>query len=141
MANKLYRSEDNRVIGGVCAGLAKHFDVDVVLVRLVFVALGFVNGLGVLAYLILWLVVPDEGRSEMTGEDVLRANLDDIRQRARQVGESLRNSGRSNMIIGGLLVLIGASLLLKTFVPAISAGLIWPIALIGLGVYLLVTHL
>lgn len=141
MANKLYRSEDNRVIGGVCAGLARHFDVDPVLVRLVFVALAFVNGLGVLAYLILWLVVPDEGRGEMAGEDVLRANLDDIRRQVRQAGQSLRTSSRSNVIVGVLLVAIGASLLLKTFFPAISAGLVWPVALIGLGAYLLITHL
>jgi phage shock protein PspC (stress-responsive transcriptional regulator) len=59
MARQLVRSERDRVIAGVCAGLAEHFDVDPVLVRVAFVVAALF-GPGVLAYVILWIAVPRE---------------------------------------------------------------------------------
>jgi phage shock protein PspC (stress-responsive transcriptional regulator) len=59
----LYRSERNKMIGGVCAGLAAHFGVDVTLVRLGAVLLGVVGHVPVVAiYLILWAIMPVEPR-------------------------------------------------------------------------------
>ena len=55
---RLYRDTDNAVIAGVAAGLARYFDVDPVIVRIIFVVSVFFNGLGILAYIVLWLVVP-----------------------------------------------------------------------------------
>lgn len=54
---RLYRSEEDRMIGGVCGGIAKYFDVDPVLIRVIAVVLLFLGG-GFLAYLILWIIVP-----------------------------------------------------------------------------------
>lgn len=59
---KLYRSRDNRMIFGVCGGLAKHLGIDPLLVRLFFVLLVFANGIGLLLYLILFLLVPLESK-------------------------------------------------------------------------------
>lgn len=59
---KLYRSRDNRIIAGVCGGLAKHLGIDPLLVRLFFVLLIFANGIGLLLYLILFLIVPPESK-------------------------------------------------------------------------------
>ncbi len=58
---RLYRSRDNRMFGGVCAGLGKYFNIDPTLVRLIFV-LGAFFGMGslVVVYLVLLLVVPEE---------------------------------------------------------------------------------
>ncbi len=58
---RLYRSRDNRMVAGVCAGLGKYFNIDPTVVRLIFV-LGAFFGLGslVVVYLILLLVVPEE---------------------------------------------------------------------------------
>lgn len=58
---RLYRSRTNRTLGGVCAGLADFFNIDVTLVRLIFVA-GVVFGFGsfLLIYLIMWAIVPEE---------------------------------------------------------------------------------
>lgn len=66
MADRLYRSESDRIIGGVCGGLAEYFDIDPSLVRLLAVALFLGAGTGLLAYLIAWLVIPRE--SEVKGE-------------------------------------------------------------------------
>ncbi len=59
-AKKLYRSTDNRWLAGVCGGLAKHFDIDPTLVRIVFIALALVGLGGVILYLLLWVLVPTE---------------------------------------------------------------------------------
>jgi phage shock protein PspC (stress-responsive transcriptional regulator) len=57
----LRRSVNGRVLGGVAAGIAKHFDLDVVYVRLALVVLSFIGGAGVPFYLAAWLLVPEEG--------------------------------------------------------------------------------
>lgn len=137
---KLYREEENKVVGGVAAGLAHYFEVDPVLVRLIFVALAFANGLGVLIYLILWLVMPSEAQIELTGEEAVRANIDDVRQRVRGLGEQLRGAPQSTVLVGLMLVLVGGMFLLDSLVPGIHVGLLWPLALIVIGGYLLITR-
>ena len=57
---RLYRSRNDRMIGGVCGGLAEYFNIDPVLVRVITVVVGLFALSGVLAYLILWIVVPEE---------------------------------------------------------------------------------
>ena len=56
--NRLYRSTENKMIAGVCGGLAEFFGLDPTLVRLVFVILALLGGHGLLVYLILWIIVP-----------------------------------------------------------------------------------
>ena len=62
MAKKLYRSLSKKMIGGVCGGLADYFDLDVSLIRLIFVIIGLVTALlpMVIFYLIAWIIVPAE---------------------------------------------------------------------------------
>ena len=55
---KLYRSRTEKIIGGVCGGLADYFNVDPTLVRLIFIILLFTPLHGLLLYLILWLITP-----------------------------------------------------------------------------------
>ena len=61
MQKKLYRSRSKRVIGGVCGGLAEFFNIDVTIVRLIAVFLLLPGGFpGLIPYLIMWIVVPEE---------------------------------------------------------------------------------
>lgn len=62
---RLYRSEKDRLVGGICAGIAEYFNVDPVLIRVIAVLLIFLKGFGLLAYLILWIIMP-------TKSDVLK---------------------------------------------------------------------
>lgn len=56
---RLYRSTQDRVLGGVCAGIAEYFGRDIVLVRLATVVLGVISGgLGAFAYLVAWVMIP-----------------------------------------------------------------------------------
>jgi phage shock protein C len=57
---KLYRSRTNRKLAGVCGGLAQYFNIDVTLLRVLFVVLAVVGGSGLLLYLALWILVPYE---------------------------------------------------------------------------------
>ncbi|WP_205704016.1 PspC domain-containing protein [Candidatus Chloroploca sp. Khr17] len=65
MENRLVRSSSNRMLGGVCGGLARYFNIDATIVRLVFV-LAVLSGLSPLLYLILWIVMPEEARVQNT---------------------------------------------------------------------------
>jgi phage shock protein C len=58
MEKKLYRDEYRKKIGGVCAGLAEYFDIDIAIVRALFVITFFYGGSSFLAYFVLWIVVP-----------------------------------------------------------------------------------
>ena len=57
---KLYRSKANRKLAGVCGGLAQYFNVDATLVRVLFVVLAVLGGSGLVLYLAMWIIVPNE---------------------------------------------------------------------------------
>ena len=57
-ANKLYRSNSDRMIGGVCGGLSERYGIDSTWIRLFFILFLFFGGAALLIYLILWLIVP-----------------------------------------------------------------------------------
>jgi phage shock protein PspC (stress-responsive transcriptional regulator) len=54
---KLYRSEKDKVLGGVCGGIGEYFEIDSTLIRLLWILFAFV-GAGILAYIIAWIVIP-----------------------------------------------------------------------------------
>ena len=57
---KLYRSRTNRQVAGVCGGLAQYFNLDVTLIRILFVVLAVLGGSGLLLYVAMWIIVPNE---------------------------------------------------------------------------------
>lgn len=56
---RLFRSKE-KMVGGVCAGLGNYFDIDPTIVRILFVVIAFAGGASLLAYLIMWIIVPEE---------------------------------------------------------------------------------
>jgi len=60
MVKKLYRSKKNRLIAGVCGGIAEYFGIDPIIVRLITLILVLSAGGGLIAYIIAWIVVPEE---------------------------------------------------------------------------------
>ena len=69
---KLYRTQDDKMVAGVCSGLAAYFKIDATLIRIVFVVIGLLGG-GILLYLLLWLFIPDEPTAEFEIEEPLEA--------------------------------------------------------------------
>jgi phage shock protein C len=57
---RLYRSKTDKIIGGVCGGMGEYFQIDPVIIRIIWVILIFGMGFGLLAYLIAWLIIPLE---------------------------------------------------------------------------------
>ena len=55
---RLYRSGENKVLGGVCGGLGEYFNVDPVIIRILWVAFSLLYGVGILAYILAWIIVP-----------------------------------------------------------------------------------
>ena len=64
-AKRLFRNENDKVIGGVCGGLANYFNLDATLVRIIFIIVALAFGTGILAYLILWIALPSSASAEM----------------------------------------------------------------------------
>ena len=59
-SEKLYRSRTNRQVAGVCGGLAERFNVDVTLMRVLFIVLALFGGAGIVLYIAMWIVVPEQ---------------------------------------------------------------------------------
>ena len=79
--HRMYRDPDQRIIGGVCAGMGAYWRIEPWLVRIIFFILTMMGGLGILVYLILWIVIPEAKTTaqkiEMKGEPVNIHNIKD----------------------------------------------------------------
>ena len=60
---KLYRSQSQRMIAGVCGGLAEYFNVDATLIRVLFLILAVFGGSGLVIYVVMWIIVPDAAKA------------------------------------------------------------------------------
>lgn len=99
---KLYRDKDGGMIGGVLAGLGHYFGIDKVWIRIFFLILFFFYGTGLLAYIILWIVMPEavttSEKLEMTGEPVNISNIEKkVREEFDNVSEKFRNVNYDEM--------------------------------------------
>jgi len=71
----LVRRRDNRIIAGVCAGLADYLGIDVNLVRVLFALVTlFTAGTGILAYMVAWAVIPEEGQQSSIAQELINKN-------------------------------------------------------------------
>lgn len=146
---RLYRSESDRVIAGVCGGLGEFLRVDPLILRILFVVLAMVNGIGLFVYLVLWVVVPSAGARGVQQDEVIRRNVDEIGVRARELGQEARNAFVSHRagarpeqraIVGGaILIGLGLLLLMNNFglLWWVSLARLWPLLLIGIGLVVL----
>ena len=150
MTNHFYRDRHRGVIGGVCAGLSDYFGIRPALLRLMFVLLALSNGPGVLAYIILWIILPQKGTSERPGERVIRENVREMRSEARSFGRGLSafftGTGRTDtaqtnriILLGGFLIGVGLLFLadsLQLF-GWFRLDRLWPVTLILMGIVML----
>jgi phage shock protein PspC (stress-responsive transcriptional regulator) len=73
----LVRSRDGRMLAGVCAGVADYLGFDVTVVRVIWAVVSVVTGgAGVLAYLVAWIIIPEEGQKSSIAEDVVSKKRD-----------------------------------------------------------------
>jgi len=152
-----YRSTD-RILGGVCAGLAEEFHVNALWVRVAFLLLVFIQGIGVFLYIVLWLVMPErlEGGGRRSGFEAMTSDMRRVwgevqhptagksqpaapaqAQTAPQPSGIFQNQ---SLLFGLILVGIGL-VLLGGNIGIINWSVVWPAALITVGIVLLVRNL
>ncbi|MGO4818205.1 PspC domain-containing protein [Flavobacterium sp. W22_SRS_FP1] len=96
-SKKLYRDKEKGMIGGVAAGLGHYFGIDAVWIRVILILLVWGAGTGVLAYIILWIVMPEaittSEKLEMTGEPVNISNIEKkVREEFENVSDKIKNA-------------------------------------------------
>jgi phage shock protein PspC (stress-responsive transcriptional regulator) len=140
---RLYRSRSDRMLGGVAGGLASYLQVDPALTRLAFAALVLAAGSGLLAYVIAWIVIPEEPESRP--EPVAPA-VPALPAEATTPGTPLAAdpppskpapAGRgARLVVGAVLVALGTLFLLDWALPDLH-HLFWPAAIIVCGLVFL----
>jgi len=128
---KLERDTQNRVLGGVCSGLANYFDVDAALIRVLFAFALLAFSAGFWLYIILWIVMP--ARELGAPQEFVEMKEG---EEAPESKESKAN--RSGFAAGLILIIAGGCFLLGNLVPQFNWRTFWPILLIALGVILIV---
>lgn len=121
MSDRLYRSSTNKFIGGVCGGLAEHFRIDPSIVRVLAVLLTLGTGIGLVLYIVMWIVVPQRpyGEPVPTGE---------------------RMAGWNSYLPGVVLIGAGAVLMIIQVFRWLHWHVMWPIILVLIGLGLVFYH-
>ncbi|HHX18772.1 MAG TPA: PspC domain-containing protein [Clostridium sp.] len=142
MEKRITRSKRNKVIEGVCGGIAEYFDIDPSIVRLGFVISIFFGGTGILAYIIAIFVIPMEDgytpNNFYNEQDSFNDDFDGERDFTKTMGdvgeESSSNLDRNKTFIGLGLIIFGGMILLRQF---ISFRYVFPAILIIIGVLII----
>jgi phage shock protein C len=153
--SRLERSSTNRVIGGVCGGIAEYLAVDATLVRVVFVVTAFITaGLGVLLYIVLLILMPLPGQHAPFTAQTAPSTATDTTARM-EADSAATASGvvapvdparheaeaeRRRMAFGYLLIALGVAFFLSNAgaFRFVQWQFVWPLVLIGIGVLFLV---
>lgn len=155
MKSRLERSNANRVIAGVCGGIAEYLAVDPTLVRVAFVVMGFFGGVGILAYIVLLILMPQPGQPAPFTKPVTSSASTDTTapmdaestatpqtMNVTPVDPAVRQAEaeRRRMAVGYLLIALGVVFLLSNAgaFRLVQWNYVWPLVLIGIGVLFLV---
>ena len=144
---RLYRSTNNKVIGGVAGGLADYFDIDVVLARVVFVLLALFGGGGVLIYIVMWIVVPSQERyfndTQKPDYNNASGSVDgDLDNSVEGESSNIVNTKKpkpsnTGLIAGIILIFVGMLFLADRLMPWYNITDFWPLLLVGIGVLMI----
>lgn len=145
MEKKLYRSRSKKVIAGVGGGLGDYIGVDPVIIRILLILFTIFNGIGILVYIILWIVVQEEPYNNIVvdnnnvnnAENISSENppVSNIAQENKVTPENSSNKGR--VIFGAILIGVGLMFLSDRFIPSFDFEVLFMSALILLGLFLI----
>ena len=144
---KLYRSRRDRIVAGVCGGLGEYFNVDPILIRLVFVLLSIMGGHGILLYLLLAIIIPVEpgeaisvDRAEKFKEFAagVQAGVQSV---ARDLKENKSWFSNPRHLAGSIIMFIGLAALFSQMFPEYWLGweVMWPVLLLFIGLYIIIS--
>lgn len=143
---RLVRSNTDKFVAGVCGGIANYFEIDSIIVRIVFLLITFSGGAGVLIYVILWVIMPEVGDEKLSNEEVAEKNSKQLEKKFEEVVENIDTKNGKNIaqaIFGILILFFGIYLLLNNFGLGHylsvfwNLGRFWPVLVIFFGFYIL----
>lgn len=132
MTKKLYRSKKDSIIAGVCGGIAEYFQLDSTLVRLLAILVVFLGGAGVIAYIVAWIIIPQNPEQETEPVELNDAPSED---------SQVDKDSKRHIWGGFVLIALGLFFLARSFFPRLMVVSLWPIILIGVGIFLIVQSL
>lgn len=153
MTKRLYRSRQNRMLSGVSGGLAEYFEIDPVIVRALFIITTLGWGTGVLAYIILWIIVPQKPiifEEKKNPTDSEKVNYDTASQdedfydkykNQEDISNFEQRDSNIKYLFGAILIVIGILLLFNKMIPSFNFEYLWPVALIIFGILILMKTL
>lgn len=138
--NRLYLSQD-KVVAGVAGGVGNYFGIDPAIIRIIWALLIFAKGIGVLAYIIGAIIIPESPNDTINYSDNQNSNAfqDGVNKVRGSVDRAINGEDNAGAlrIIGVILVVIGAAFLLRDLLPGFPWRLAWPIGLILVGLYIM----
>jgi len=136
MAKKIYRSRKDSMIAGVCGGIAEYFEIDSTLVRLLAILVVLLGGVGVIAYIIAWIIIPQNPEQET------ESSKDYDREKEIDISQDEGKKDNHKHVWGGLiLIFLGLFFLMRSFFPRFVLVNFWPVILIAMGIVLIVQSL
>ena len=150
MEKRLYRSKSDRMIWGVCGGLAKYFDIDPTIVRVIALLSIFLGSVGIWAYIILAIVVPLEDSKAAEPKDTIKENVEEMKETASELGRGIRSAlakeegessegtkirHRHRNAVGIILIVLGVLFLLGSFDLFwwFRWSTLWPLVIVAIG--------
>jgi phage shock protein C len=137
MVKNLYRNEKNKKVAGVAAGLADYFEIDPLIIRLLFVFTTLAWGFSIIIYLVMWILVPAAENNEFNEEFYKNVRSDEPVGPFAKEEESGNKKDMKKILMANILILLGLFILLENLFPSWDFFKVWPIVLIGFGAYLL----
>ncbi len=132
--NKLYRSRNDKIIAGVCGGIAEHFNVDPLWIRLFAVLLALIDGIGIVLYIIAWILMP-ENPAQKQGKKTMAEST--VAKMTKKSEKKVRKH-RGSFFFGFALIVVGAAYILRNM---FDFEYVWAFVLIALGAYFLMRSL
>lgn len=132
MENRLYRDENHKILGGVAAGLANYFNIDVSIIRIIFLFSGFFFGTGFWVYIVMWIVVPAKF-TFMPGVNF--STMTTPPAPGPVPVPPIRSATTATVIIGSILITFGTIFLLCEYdiLPDWEYHKLWPLVFVIAG--------
>lgn len=143
MEKKLQRNQQDKMLAGVCSGLADYFDLDVTWVRVAFVVAVMAGASGLLAYIVFWIAVPRKPYVPDYGQFTADYKVNDPGNPVNPFpykAPKKKDTGSGRLIAGAIFIFFGTFFLLNEFnlIPDwVEFHNLWPLILIGIGIYTL----
>ena len=144
---RLVRSNTDKVIAGVCGGLASYFNIDAVIVRLIFAFVTLSGGAGLIIYIVLWIAMPEDGDENKSTKEITSKNSKQVEMKIEEVAKTVEDMAKERntqlwlglgVMLLGLFFLLSSLGISRYFNIGFYLSKLWPLFIILLGVLILV---